>query len=273
MKTAALSTILVASVSAQSAPTSSPTYYRALPTGENAFIKTSYTDAKCLTENAVSITMGKKNLCAALSATSAMMYDTTTTPGSITQNMYTDPMTCQTVSSEVWSFKMNDCVADGAGAYLKFTDYDSTNSEMIVVGVFSDFLCRTATATPAYIMSGATDGKCDTVYNSGVPFTSFKTTHTAPPNGVGTVKIFIGSSSTPNTVCAGTPLQISAASGFCTPLTDPTIVAALAGYGCATDACFIEVFPVNALATAGSVTARVSALLLVGVAVVGAALL
>jgi len=272
MKIAALATFLVASSTATTAPTSAPTYYRALPTAENAFIKSTYTDTVCGVENIATVTMGKKNLCAALSA-DGTMYDTTTTPGTITTNTYSDPQTCKTIKNEVSSYKMNECVLDGSGGSLRVTDYNSLDTDMIVVGVFSDYLCLASTVAPAYIMSASTKGQCDTVYNSGIPFSSFKATHTAPPNGVGSVNVYAGSSTTPNTMCTGTPILIEAASGFCTEITDATIVAALAGYGCAPGACFVEVFPVNALATAGAVTASVSALLLAGAALVGATLL
>jgi len=126
----------------------------------------------------------------------------------------------------------------------KFSLYETVHATSIVGKLYTDSACTTENPGQTLIHTEVSDGTCDSIYNSGIAHSSFKTTVSSTLAAV-QMSVYLGSRGTPDTACASaSPKVITGGPGACSPITDYTLAATL---GCASNtACFISFFPIGA---------------------------
>jgi hypothetical protein len=247
-----------------------PTLWRGEATVLNAFVKSTYSSESCATSDLVNAEVLKANLCGFVSP-NYVMYDTTTvstTSGGtmLTLKVYgsTDSTCSGTAASNPSTTDFDSCVAEGSN-FVKYTHYVE-NDHAITMGVYSDWQCQSVTNIPKYMYTSADHDTCDKVYNFGMEYSSFKSTHTQPPHGIATVSFYLGSQGSTNLDCSGSAVNEMFLAGACTKVTDSTLVAALSAYGCTTNACYVKAFKNGALRdTSSAVSASLSMIAAAGV--------
>ena len=229
------------------APTAKPTTAAMLePSSLNSVSRKTYSDSSCST---LIKQVSEKIGCHPLITNTFLKIDIGTTQGSI---IYSDHPNadCTGTATDTNSSVLGACMAvpTSGGAAIteweKFSLYETVHATSIVGKLYTDSACTTENPGQTLIHTEVSDGTCDSIYNSGIAHSSFKTTISSTLAAV-QMSVYLGSRGTPDTACASaSPKVITGGPGACSPITDYTLAATL---GCASNtACFISFFPIGA---------------------------